>query len=86
MSTAMHITPFNPLKMLDSCLWNISDDVLSPKGNRNYLYRHSSVWNVISFDDSVSNSTCQYPFSKSAFEKILASLNSNNKSSSIGRV
>ena len=85
MSSVMHITLSIPLKIYDRRLWNIYDYVFSPKGNRNHLYRPSSVWNIVSFDDSVSNSTCQYPFFKSAFKKILEYFNSNKKSSSIGR-
>ena len=69
MSYYMNITSFKLLKIVDMCLWNICDDVFSPKGNRNHPYHHYSVWNIVGLYDSLSKSEYQYPFYKLDFEK-----------------
>ena len=71
-------------KVMQAVFAKISGNTFVPNGKRSHLNRPCGVANVVSFDDSASNFTCQYPDFRSTVVIILAFDNSGNTSSSVG--
>ena len=84
MSSATLINPGRSCTQSCSLFAKISADTFVPNGKRSHLNRPCGVANVVSFDDSASNFTCQYPDFRSTVVNILAFDNPGNTSSSDG--
>ena len=84
MSSATQIRPGRSCAQSCSLFAKISADTFVPNGMRSHLNRPCGVANVVSFDDSSSSLTCQYPDFRSTVVIILAFDNSGSTSSSVG--